>query len=504
MPQAFQHPFFVAHWAAAVSATAVLFWLVLSNAYVQRLRSTWRTMMTLGLTTSGLAHSLVVVLIPFIEVEINLLHAGRILWITACANMGFWALLIAGEDSRKSHPLRWQSAGAFIVSGLLTLDLLSAFTTGYSVTFALGQRVEFATSVHLAPHIERLWGIQAAGFASTVLCLCGTVSAYRTLRRRETKDRILTVGVLISGVICIVQVLLAQTPYAMPLFFLANLLEAARLSSIELRDIALKVDDLHQENEEQNELLETQLRTLRVNTAMARIGEETAQISHDLRNPLTSAVTALQLLEHELDGLSTRPQVEELTDIAKTSMDHVLQLARKVTHRAGDMHRAPRKGYRLRTLIETSLQLCSHRLENVDVQLKVSSRLEVHGRKTHLLQLFVNLISNAADAMEELPRRRLRISATRVRHQIEIRLRDSGETPPAELRARMFRERFTTRLSGTGLGLTICAGIVREHNGTIRIDDKESRTTVVLRLPLARSAREARFQRITIPTDAKS
>jgi signal transduction histidine kinase len=110
-----------------------------------------------------------------------------------------------------------------------------------------------------------------------------------------------------------------------------------------------------------------------------------------------------------------------------------------------------------------------------------------------LQQIVINLVVNAVEATPDGGT--VRIAATTAEHEgrpgVHVVVRDSGPGIPADLRARVFQPFFTTKPPGhgTGLGLTICRDIVKEHGGTIAVDDApEGGAAVVIWLPVAESA----------------
>jgi signal transduction histidine kinase len=121
----------------------------------------------------------------------------------------------------------------------------------------------------------------------------------------------------------------------------------------------------------------------------------------------------------------------------------------------------------------------------IELALEMSPLL-VHADRTQMNRLFSNLIQNAVEA---IPDRRLgvvSITETRSDGHVLIAISDNGTGIPEGMRASIFSPNFTTKSSGTGLGLAMCKGIVEQQKGTIDFETETGQgTTFRIRLPLA-------------------
>src|SRR5213078_1165472 len=114
------------------------------------------------------------------------------------------------------------------------------------------------------------------------------------------------------------------------------------------------------------------------------------------------------------------------------------------------------------------------RLRAIDVELDLCpDELVLHGNPIQLEQVFINLLTNARDALEEVPqeRKKIRIASSLDRDRIRIVFSDTGPGIPAGTAKRVFDPFFTTKEvgTGTGLGLSITYSIVKEHGGEISL-----------------------------------
>ncbi|HEX8315607.1 MAG TPA: HAMP domain-containing sensor histidine kinase, partial [Flavisolibacter sp.] len=104
-------------------------------------------------------------------------------------------------------------------------------------------------------------------------------------------------------------------------------------------------------------------------------------------------------------------------------------------------------------------------------------------------RLFTNLLTNAVDACSEARQCFVTINEQRLTESIVVSVADNGEGIPAEMQSKIFTPNFTTKTSGTGLGLAMCKSIVEQAGGTIWFETREGEgTTFYVRLPLINRA----------------
>jgi signal transduction histidine kinase len=97
---------------------------------------------------------------------------------------------------------------------------------------------------------------------------------------------------------------------------------------------------------------------------------------------------------------------------------------------------------------------------------------EIQATRSHLLRVFNNLISNAVDAVSEEAVPRISLSLNQTSSEVEVVVQDNGEGIAEERLKKVFEPRFTSKRSGTGLGLTIAKSIVDQLNGGIEVSSK--------------------------------
>jgi len=207
---------------------------------------------------------------------------------------------------------------------------------------------------------------------------------------------------------------------------------------------------------------------------LATLGELTTGVAHELNNPLNNiglfVGNAIDLIE--LGVTDNGRAVREL----RRAMQQVGKATEIISHlrtfgRAAPVSREP---VSLRLVIERSLSLMHQqlRLREIKVTVELSSEEPVVlGNPIQLEQVFVNLLTNARDAMADSPRKAIRISTSAGSADVEVVFSDTGHGIPPGLEQRIFDPFFTTKDvgKGTGLGLSITYGIIKDHGGTISV-----------------------------------
>lgn len=215
--------------------------------------------------------------------------------------------------------------------------------------------------------------------------------------------------------------------------------------------------------------------------------EMARQVAHEIKNPLTPMKLSLQYLQKSIH--ENLPNNKELTaSVARTlveQIDHLSQIAGEFSQFANigipkneifDLHE------QLRTVI---LLYSSEENRNVKWN-PVSRALKIFSDKTHINRLFTNLLQNALQAIPEDQKAFIEIDESILEGSILITVKDNGSGIPAEMQSKIFTPNFTTKTSGTGLGLAMCKGIVEQAKGKIWFETYPGNgTRFFVELPLA-------------------
>lgn len=489
----FTHPFVLTVWAANIAATAVFAWMAVSNAMTHRASPspqglTYTLFAALGALHTGLT---VVILLPLAPDLERLLFQA--LWVAGFGGMYLWIHSVKAFVGLTSRILDRLSVPLLIVAALSLFDMLWVIAGGQSLFFSDEIRDTRSILLLAAGEVYAHRPVADLIAAGTMLCvLLSSVILLVQIRRHRPGERVLQVGVALTVVLAIVQTLTASSNavFHVPLLSFANLLEAMRITWASSLRIGQEFSELRQVEASQRALIDHQLAQRAIRERLVRVGEQTARISHDLRNPLTAVVSGLELIDEMVAQGRPRSEVHEVLGLTRSATGQVLHLVRRITRQA--LPEGALRPLQLSGIVEDALLLCRHHLDGVQVQVDVSEALWVPGRSSELTQVLVNLLDNGARATAGLPQRWLKITAERCPGRVRLRVADAGRTPGPEVTGRMFRSRFTTygHAGGTGLGLEICARIVAGHRGTIWVDPDAAHTTFVVELPEASAASE--------------
>ena len=227
---------------------------------------------------------------------------------------------------------------------------------------------------------------------------------------------------------------------------------------------------------------------------LAAMGQLLAGVAHELNNPLAVVMGQTFLLRQM--GVDS-PVAERVEKIAKASercmriVKDFLALARR--------HPPKRQSTQLNHLVNSALELMAYslRVDSVEVTLNLAHNLPVLSADPHqILQVIVNLIANAHQAMRKSSTPRRLTLTTRVdsaEQRMSLEVADTGPGLPPEIRSRIFEPFFTTKPvgEGTGLGLSLCKGIVERHGGTIRAESTPGHGALfVVELPVEAPRRQ--------------
>src|SRR5467141_3304132 len=205
---------------------------------------------------------------------------------------------------------------------------------------------------------------------------------------------------------------------------------------------------------------------------LAAMGQMLAGVAHELNNPLTAILGVTELLrEREGTDDSTKRQLE-LTHRQARRAARIVQNLLEFSRPASPQ----KKPLDLNNLLDRTLQLQEHSLRrnNIEVDFHPQADLPgIIGDANQLIQVFLNLVTNAAQAIREVrDNGRIQIRASRNGNQLMITVQDDGVGVRPEALPRIFDPFYTTKRpgGGTGLGLSICMSIIREHGGNIEAE----------------------------------
>jgi signal transduction histidine kinase len=253
------------------------------------------------------------------------------------------------------------------------------------------------------------------------------------------------------------------------------------------REVRRRTEVLEQRNRELHDALEKLRRAqddLIRSEKLASMGRLVAGIAHEINNPVNAVINTLDPLGEAIRAMAAAPDPESAARAAADA-EEMLRVVRRGAARSkaivqslhnysrGDEQR-PRELSLARSLDDT-LDLLRHHLRDVQVEKSIDPDLRITGFPGQIDQVFMNLISNAAQAVSASGRPgTIRIGAVRRGEAVEITVGDDGPGIPPDVIPRIFDPFFTTKDvgQGSGLGLSIVHGIVDRHGGRIRVQSR--------------------------------
>lgn len=214
---------------------------------------------------------------------------------------------------------------------------------------------------------------------------------------------------------------------------------------------------------------------------LASVGRLAAGMAHEINNPLEGMSNYLALLEDDLRQ-GRVPEALEMAGRVRHGLERAAGITRQVLAYA-DPGRAPVGPVELRTVVEEAAEfLRANQAYRTAIRVHAGAAVVIPGNRVMLGQLFLNLLLNAAEIQERAGE--IEVELETAGEEAVIRVADRGPGVPEAQRLKIFEPFYSSRGS-TGLGLAICAGIVRDHRGRIDVDARDGGgATFTVRLPL--------------------
>ena len=225
---------------------------------------------------------------------------------------------------------------------------------------------------------------------------------------------------------------------------------------------------------------------------MAALGQLVSGVAHEVNNPLAAIVGFTDLL---LENPAVPDDAKEELQVILQEAQRTRVIVQNLLSFARQMP-AQREPAQVNTILKQTMKLRAYDLENHGVELTEKYAVElpmIIGDPHQLQQVFLNILNNAYDAVQEIRRTgKIEVQTLHRGDKIEIMFRDNG--PGISQIDRIFDPFFTTKEvgKGTGLGLSICYGIIQAHRGEIvaKNNPDGDGSTFIVRLPIAEKAAE--------------
>jgi len=227
-------------------------------------------------------------------------------------------------------------------------------------------------------------------------------------------------------------------------------------------------------------------------TRLARTEREAAwrdiarQVAHEIKNPLTPMKLNIQYLQQAI--IANRPDIDKLASkVAGVLIEQIenLNIIASEFSNFAKMPDAVPENINLYEALHTLIELFQKNNNNVKVALASTDRsLLVYIDKSYLIRIFTNLLQNAIQSIEDDKQGYIKVSYEQNEGNIVIVVEDNGSGIPKELQGKLFQPYFTTKSSGTGLGLPMTKNLIENSDGAIWFRTKENEgTQFFVRLP---------------------
>ncbi len=211
-----------------------------------------------------------------------------------------------------------------------------------------------------------------------------------------------------------------------------------------------------------------------------------AGVAHEIGNPLNSLHIHLQLMQRTVQKLhdGAKGELQQSIDVARSEVDRLDSIVTQFL-RAIRPSRPQFRPENLNTIIEEAVRFFAPEIQDRDIVVEQELRSDLpllQLDRDQMKQAFYNVIKNSVEAMKRHGKLRIRTDVDDT--HVVIRFADTGGGMSAENLSRVFKPYFTTKPSGTGLGLLIVRRIVREHGGELSIESGQGKgLTLTIRLP---------------------
>ena len=215
--------------------------------------------------------------------------------------------------------------------------------------------------------------------------------------------------------------------------------------------------------------------------------EMARQVAHEIKNPLTPMKLSMQFLQKSIEN--NAPNVKELSSkVAGTlveQIDHLSNIASQFSQFANIENAKKEKINLTESLL--SVQQLYEGNDNIKLTWQIpESPVYIIADKTHINRLLTNLIQNGLQAASENSLPEINISEQIIYNTVLIKIKDNGVGIPEDIQSKIFIPNFTTKSSGTGLGLAMCKQIVEQSNGNIYFETStKDGTAFYINFPLA-------------------
>lgn len=266
-----------------------------------------------------------------------------------------------------------------------------------------------------------------------------------------------------------------------------ELIELTTRQNKELKEINSKLLSLVEEKT--REWLDIKEKLIQMDK-LSILGFMTGVVAHELNNPLTAIIAITEMSLRDADKNSEIYNDLKEIESAASKCREIVNRYLRFTRSSRNDEMIPLSIHDvINNAVRMMMPLLSKKRQHIELKLEDTPML--CGNFNRLLQVFLNLIRNSMDAMDEGGK--IIISTENDGNSIKVTVSDTGQGIPDDLRDKIFNPFFTTKQNGTGLGLSIVDGIIKEHRGRINLSNSGNQGTIfTIYLPCMERANDSR------------
>ena len=217
--------------------------------------------------------------------------------------------------------------------------------------------------------------------------------------------------------------------------------------------------------------------------------EMAKQIAHEIKNPLTPMKLSIQFLirSHQNHDADFDDKLEKVSNTLIQQIDTLSSIATGFSNFA-KMPKPDESPFNVVATLDNVVQLFKN-TENVEItsDLGEHKNITIVADKEQISRVFVNLIKNATQAIPDGIKGKIHVSLTTADGKLTVKIKDNGCGIPDEIKGKLFTPSFTTKSSGSGLGLAMCKNIIINAKGDITFESEVGKgTTFIVTLPVAK------------------
>jgi PAS domain S-box-containing protein len=206
--------------------------------------------------------------------------------------------------------------------------------------------------------------------------------------------------------------------------------------------------------------------------------EVARRVAHEIKNPLTPIALCADRITRQIERSSVTPEVERIIAECTATISNEVESVKTLLNEFSEFARFPSAQLALADLnevVENALNVFAGRLDGIEIRRDLAVNLPpLNIDREQFKRAIVNLVDNAAEAMQESLVKRLYVATQQATPEcVELVVADTGHGISAEDKERLFLPYFSTKGRGTGLGLAIVNHILSDHCAQIRVEDNE-------------------------------